>query len=329
MKTKIIFQCCILLLIAATWGCKEYPEYDIENPPFIDHSSATLYIDDQIQLTVSPVGDDYHWSSDNDSVATVSQTGLVTARKEGFSIISVTSGKNMATMEVTVREFVALENFILSADSIVTNTDGTYQMSIQLIPENTTENVVWASDDPSVALVTQGGVITGQYGGLTTVTVKGGNITKEIIVNNFGLCDKYGWSVEVSDERASDGGGKDRIIDGSYSDSQYWHSSWSPNVPLPHWAVIDMTESKTVRRVFTQRRSNGDTKDLQYFIGDDPDPDATTWTKITEGAFPSQSAPHTITLDVVEPKSGRYLKLLMQQSYRDPFIGICEIDVYE
>ncbi len=165
MKAKIIFRCCILSLVATTWGCAQYPDYEIDNPPFIDHKTATLYINEQLQLTVSPVGGDYQWSSGNESVAKVSQTGLVEALSEGFSVISVSSGKSTTTMEVTVREFIPLEGFTLSADSIATNTDGVYQISVYPVPENATESFEWTSADPGIAMVNQGGVITGQNGG--------------------------------------------------------------------------------------------------------------------------------------------------------------------
>jgi hypothetical protein len=140
-------------------------------------------------------------------------------------------------------------------------------------------------------------------------------------------CDKTGWSIEVSDQH-SEGGGKNKVIDGDYSNSGYWHTQYSPNVPLPHWAVIDMKEPVEAGRIVTLRRSNGDNKTLQYFVGDSPDANADTWVKVAEGAYASQTANHTLTLNVTEFVTGRYLKLVIPDSYRDPFSGICEIDVF-
>jgi hypothetical protein len=140
--------------------------------------------------------------------------------------------------------------------------------------------------------------------------------------------DKTGWTVETSDEQTSDGGGKDMIIDGDYSDSRYWQSSWGPEVALPHWLIIDMKESREVTRIITLRRNIGDTKTLQYFMGDSPDVNAGTWVKVVEGSYGSSGGDHTITLDIAAPVSGRYLKLVMIDSYRVPYTSICEIDVY-
>jgi hypothetical protein len=142
-------------------------------------------------------------------------------------------------------------------------------------------------------------------------------------------CDKrgLGWTVTVSDEAGWDGGGKDKMIDGDHNTGTYWHSNY-PNYPCPHWAIIDMKEQIEVARTTTQRRSNGDTKTVQYWVGNDPDPNASTWVKIIEGAYASQTANHTLTLDAAEPTSGRYLKLVLPDTFREIYIAICEVDVF-
>ena len=76
----------------------------------LDKSSASLNIGDTVQLkaTVSPV-DAYDksvtWSSSNSSVATVSGSGLVTAKAPGTATITVetNSGSKTATFTVTVK----------------------------------------------------------------------------------------------------------------------------------------------------------------------------------------------------------------------------------
>jgi hypothetical protein len=67
---------------------------------------------------------------------------------------------------------------------------------------------------------------------------------------------------------------------------------------------------------------------VQYFVGDDPDADAATWVKIAEGAF---SSGDKLTIDIpesVNTAQGRYLKLLLPDSNRDPFTSIAEVYVY-
>jgi hypothetical protein len=143
-------------------------------------------------------------------------------------------------------------------------------------------------------------------------------------------CPKAGWTVEVSDAH-TDGGGKDKIIDDNYSSSNnYWQSQYSPDQPLPHWAVIDMKTPIKVAKIVTVRRNNGETKTLRYLTGDsfNTNPNASSWTKIAEGAYEPGTSNHSLTLDVAEPVAGRYLMLYLNDSFKTPYTSICEIDVY-
>jgi hypothetical protein len=100
-----------------------------------------------------------------------------------------------------------------------------------------------------------------------------------------------------------------------------------------------MKEQREVARTMTQRLANGEwtgTKSFQYFVSDDPNPNATTWVKVIEDAFAAQNtgwgvAENSLTSDAVAPFSkGRYLKLLLPDSFRSDngIIAICEIDVF-
>jgi hypothetical protein len=114
-----------------------------------------------------------------------------------------------------------------------------------------------------------------------------------------------------------------------------WCSTY--NNPLPHWIVIDMQWPRKVSQVVTWRRpgSYAGTKTLQYYMGDNGNPDANTWVKLVEGAFPvghpSTAGPDVITLIAEKPLTGRYLKLVMPDTFRPdaPYTQIVEIDVYE
>jgi hypothetical protein len=200
------------------------------------------------------------------------------------------------------------------------------------VPDNASDaTLAWRSENPDVATVDKNGLVTAVAKGVTTIVVGSGSVEKTITVSVPELykCDKEGWSVEVSDQTESDGGGKDKMIDNDYDNNGYWHSQWSGgNAPLPHWAIIDMKGQMEVGRIVTQRRSNGDTRTVQYFVGNSPDANSDTWVKVAEGTYASQSANHILTLDATEPVTGQYLKLVLPDSYRDVFTAICEVDVY-
>jgi hypothetical protein len=329
MKTGNIFYTVLLILVC---GCAQYPAYEVTNPPFVNKTSLNLYVGDEAQLTASPVGENFVWSSDNEEVAKVTQTGLVTAVGEGLSSIAVRSASDKVEIDVRVRIFVPLEDINLTQTSLRLYAGDKMQIWAYPAPEDASDvTFTWRSENPDVATVDKDGMVTAVSKGITHVTVSSGTVEKIITVSVPELykCTKAGWTVTVSDQTASDGGGKDKIIDGDYGTGGYWHSQWSGgNAPLPHWAVIDMKEPVEVARTVTQRRSNGDTKTLQYFVGDSPDANAGTWVKIAEGMYASTGANHTLTLDAAEPVTGRYLKLVLPDSYRDVFTAICEIDVY-
>jgi hypothetical protein len=142
--------------------------------------------------------------------------------------------------------------------------------------------------------------------------------------------DKSSWSViACSDEQVDDGGGVVVIIDGNYSDGNYWHSHWSGwSQDPPHWAVIDMKIPRTIAQIVTYRRHN--TQTVQYYISDTPDTDIALWTKIAEGKYNDSNweGNRVMTLDVSTAATGRYLMIYLPDSYGWPHIAIIEIDVY-
>jgi hypothetical protein len=330
MKTSNFFSIFCAVLLGLAYGCTQYPVYEITNPPFVNKTSLNMYVGDEEQLTASPVGENFVWSSDNEEVASVSQTGLVKAISEGFSSIVVKSANDEVKIDVRIRIFVPLTDISLPNTSMKLYIGDVAQIWAYSVPDNASDvTFAWRSENPEVATVDKNGIVTAVSNGIADIIVSYGSIEKIVSVNvpKLYMLDKTGWSVTVSDEKASDGGGKDRMIDGSYT-SGHWHSQYSPNAPLPHWAIIDMKEQVEIGRIVTLRRNNGDTKTLQYFVGDSPDVNANTWVKITEGAYASTIANHSLALDVAEPVAGRYLKLVLPDSFRDIHIAIVEVDVY-
>jgi hypothetical protein len=122
----------------------------------------------------------------------------------------------------------------------------------------------------------------------------------------------------------------------------FYHSRWSGvNPPFPHWMIFDLgasinglTKIETYRH--PSRSSFGpDTKTVQYFVGDDPDPDALTWALIAECEFNStigdDKRTHTPLPDA-DMKQGRYLKILLPDNTelpgRDWYAGLGEVYFY-
>jgi hypothetical protein len=141
--------------------------------------------------------------------------------------------------------------------------------------------------------------------------------------SRMSLFDKSSWSViswssEAWEARAS------TLIDGS--DDTFWHSDWETPRLLPHWAIIDMGFPKEIAEINTYRRKGmPDTKSVWYYVGNDPDPEAASWTKIAEGTFASGDL---LTVQTSVSVAGRYLKIYLPDSNREPYISVAEVDAY-
>ena len=145
----------------------------------INQSSASIIVDNTLQLsaTVSPnntTNKTITWSSNNTNVATVSNSGVVTAKAVGTATIiaTTTDGSNLsATCYVTVNPQLATGITInqTSASIIVNNT---LQLSATVSPGNTTNKAVtWSSSNTNVATVNDVGLVTAKAIGTTTITV--------------------------------------------------------------------------------------------------------------------------------------------------------------
>lgn len=135
------------------------------------------------------------------------------------------------------------------------------------------------------------------------------------------LFDRSQWKVlQVSDERASDGGGMHTLIDGNLD--SYWHSQYDPHAPLPHWAIIDMGSEKNISYIEVYRRKgNTDARTAQFYIGSSPDPSG-SWTLAGEAVFGSVDK---LAISNTNNARGRYLKLQLPDSNRPPFTAIAEV----
>ena len=126
------------------------------------------------------------WTSSNTDVATVSSTGKVTAKKDGTTVITVTTkdGSFKATCNVTVKT-VKVTGVRVNSDSVTLKEGKSTTVTATVAPTNATnKKVTWKSEDTTIATVSSAGKITGVKAGTTkvTVTTADGNFTKTITV---------------------------------------------------------------------------------------------------------------------------------------------------
>ena len=112
------------------------------------------------------------WTSSKSGVASVDSTGKVTALSKGTTVITATAGKKTATCNVTVRQ--PIEGITLDETSLLLERDDTKQLVATINPSNADgdKTITWDSTEPSVATVSDTGLITAVGKGSTKITAK-------------------------------------------------------------------------------------------------------------------------------------------------------------
>ena len=144
----------------------------------LDKITASLLVGgDDLQLTATVAPDDatnknVTWSSSNDKIATVDQTGKVTAVAAGFATITVTTedGGKTATCEVTTT--VPVTGVTLDKTSATMVEGDQLDLVATVTPDNATEqSVTWSSDKEDIAIVNGSGKVTAKAPGVAVITV--------------------------------------------------------------------------------------------------------------------------------------------------------------
>ena len=135
------------------------------------------------------------WSSDKESVATVSTTGVVTGVASGNAIITVTTkdGGFTATCAVTVidtgseePEPVSVNGVTIAPDEMELQVGMSGMISVTVSPSNAdNKGYTLTSDDPAIAEVSDAGLVTGVASGNTVIraTTLDGGFTASCSVN--------------------------------------------------------------------------------------------------------------------------------------------------
>jgi len=132
----------------------------------------------QLTATVDPAdasNQSVTWASDQETVATVNSSGLITAVSEGTANITVSTvdGSYTAACAVTVNAAtVAVTGVSLDKVTETITVGGTRQLTATVDPADASnQSVTWASDQETVATVNSSGLITAVAAGTATITV--------------------------------------------------------------------------------------------------------------------------------------------------------------
>ena len=121
------------------------------------------------------------WSSTNQNIVQVDQSGFVTGVETGTATVYVTTsdGGYVATCEVTVYvPYVEVTSITLDRTSAAMVKGETLTLTATVLPDNASvKTVTWTSDSPNVATVDNNGLVTATGGGSATITAQAGDFT--------------------------------------------------------------------------------------------------------------------------------------------------------
>ncbi len=130
------------------------------------------------------------WSSNDESIVTVDQNGIVTAIEVGTAVVRATSGYDpaiYAECNVTVEDeavIVAVEGITLNKTELTLKESETFTLVATITPEDATDKTVtWKSSDRAVATVSENGEVTGVRAGNAIIYASSSNgLTAECAV---------------------------------------------------------------------------------------------------------------------------------------------------
>ena len=149
----------------------------------ITNAPAELEKGAQVQLGIKYIPDNttqsksVEWKTSDASVAIVSSTGLVTAKKTGtVTITAVSKADSSIQSKVTIKVLSHITDVTVTGPSGTLYTDTKYKFTAKITPDDTTDNktVIWSVSDSNIAQIATDGTLSFKKAGTVDViaTVK-------------------------------------------------------------------------------------------------------------------------------------------------------------
>ena len=144
----------------------------------LDKNEVEIIMGESAQLTATVTPEDatdksVAWSSSDESIATVDETGKVTALKVGSATIKVktTDGGKEASCDVTVTP-IPVEGVTIEPSQVEIKEGETVQLKATVNPEGADQEVEWTSSDCDIATVDKNGFVTSIKPGTVYIVVR-------------------------------------------------------------------------------------------------------------------------------------------------------------
>ena len=156
----------------------------------LDQDNITLEEEQFVTLVATVKPDDatdkaVTWSSSDNQIVTVDESGKVIAVKEGSANITAKAGDKTATCSITVKKkFIAVSSVTLNQTELALIKGQSETLTATVKPDDATDKkVTWSSSNTAVATVDQNGKVTAVGGGTATITAKAGDKQATCSVN--------------------------------------------------------------------------------------------------------------------------------------------------
>lgn len=149
---------------------------ELKPKKIICDKEITIYIDDTYQLDISiepsNAPSEVLYTSNNDQIVKVLETGLIQGISEGNTFIVIQS-KEYSQVKTIVKVNVEKQPVekIESIESLSLTYNQTYQLEWKVLPEKSEQNVAFISNDESIASVDSNGLITAHKYGNTIIKI--------------------------------------------------------------------------------------------------------------------------------------------------------------
>jgi uncharacterized protein YjdB len=184
--------------VAASSGGKSGIATVVVTPPGVASVRVTpnlapIKVGETVHLVAQPLdangnalsGRTVTWSSDNESVATVDNTGVVTGVATGTANVTATSEGKTGTAGINVGSAVAA-SIVVAPTSVTVTAGQTSQLTATVKDASGSvisgAPVAWTVDKPAVAIVGSTGLVAGQSAGTATVTATSGAVHVDVPV---------------------------------------------------------------------------------------------------------------------------------------------------
>lgn len=144
----------------------------------LDKENAELWLDETLALVpaflpADTTQKDIEWSSDSSDVASVSDSGVVTALSKGTAVITAKSKDTGLEAKCTITVNVRVQSVAFDKEEYIVENGTSATLAPVVAPENASfKKLVWSSQNESVATVDENGIVSAHSVGTAVITAK-------------------------------------------------------------------------------------------------------------------------------------------------------------